>query len=240
MGKKTFAKGQVVEEEEKERRSWQRYEVEMEVGKDVPASLENRFVISGATAGTLWLNYVSLFPPTFQDRRNGNRIDLVEKLAGLKPAFVVFPGGDTLGEPFPSNRFDWKATIGPPEKRMGHYSTWHYTSNGFGLLEFCRRARTFKQSRCWRFIRGRRCAGQSRRARRWSRMCRMRLDEIEYVTGDKSTRWGGQRAADGHPAPFPLEYVRIGNNEAAGARIRMMRDSHSFMMRSSVYTQRSR
>ena len=208
-GKKNFAEGRV----EKVTESWQRYEVEMEVGKDVPASLENRFVISGGTAGTLWLNYVSLFPPTYGNRRNGNRIDLMEKLAALKPAFIVFPGGDTLGGPVPQNRFPWKVAIGPMENRMARYSTWHFTSNGFGLLEFLETCEELKAKPVLATYSGTSMRGSIAPGKDLEPYVQSALDEIEYVTGDKSTTWGARRAADGHPEAFPLEYVRIGNNE---------------------------
>ena len=207
---KTFAQGRV----EKVTNSWQRYEVEMEAGKDAPTSLENRFVISGASPGTLWLNYVSLFPPTYQDRRNGNRIDLMEKLAALKPAFITFPGGDTLPGPNLSYRFAWKGTIGPVEKRVGHYSTWHYTSNGFGLMEFLQTCEDLHAKPVLGIYSGASMRGAVAPGAPLEPYVQDALDEIEYVTGDVKTGWGGQRAADGHPEPFSLEYVRIGNNEA--------------------------
>ena len=80
----------------------------------------NRFVISTEHPGTLWLSLVSLFPPTYKNRPNGNRVDLMELFAAMKPAFLRFPGGNYLEGPNYENRFNWKETIGPIEQRPTH------------------------------------------------------------------------------------------------------------------------
>ena len=86
---------------------------------------------------TLWLDLVSLFPPTYHDRANGNRIDLMEKLAAMHPAFLRFPGGNYLEGDHIAERFEWKKTIGPLVDRPTHPSPWRYhSSDGLGLLEF--------------------------------------------------------------------------------------------------------
>ena len=76
-------------------------------------SAANHLTLTVAHPGTLWLNLVSLFPPTYHNRPNGNRIDLMEKLAAMHPAFLRFPGGNYLEGDHISERFDWKKTIGP-------------------------------------------------------------------------------------------------------------------------------
>src|SRR6185312_6790276 len=69
--------------------------------------------------------------------RNGNRVDLMEKLAAMHPAFLRFPGGNYVEGNDLANRFNWKQTIGPLEERPGHMSPWGYRStDGLGLLEF--------------------------------------------------------------------------------------------------------
>ncbi|MCX6925534.1 MAG: malectin domain-containing carbohydrate-binding protein [Verrucomicrobia bacterium] len=115
---------------------WKKYEVTLKT-KNVQPSKENRFVITTTTPGTIWLQNVSLFPPTYKKRENGNRADLMELLAAMKPKFLRFPGGNYLeGNAF-NQRFNWKETIGPVEQRPGHPSPWGYWStDGFGLLEF--------------------------------------------------------------------------------------------------------
>src|SRR5581483_9201377 len=88
--------------------------------------------------GSIWLSLVSLFPPTYHDRANGNRIDIMQLLAEMNPSFLRFPGGNYLeGNTF-AERFAWKETVGPLEQRPGHPSPWRYrSSDGLGLLEFC-------------------------------------------------------------------------------------------------------
>src|SRR5262249_43842396 len=100
---------------------WKKFSTTLKTG-NVPESADNRFAIStpGASAGSLWLSLVSLFPPTYHDRANGLRPDLMELLAGLKPTFLRFPGGNYLEGDFIRERFNWKETIGPIEDRPGH------------------------------------------------------------------------------------------------------------------------
>ncbi len=193
--------------------SWQRYDVDLKTDKNVALSLTNQFVISAATKGTLWLTEASLFPPTFNNRPNGNRIDLMEKLADLKPGFIVFPGGDSLLGGRIARRFDWKKTIGPVEKRSAQYSTWHHTSNGFGLMEFLLTCEDLHAEPILGIYAGTSIRQQVEPGPALQPYVQDALDEIEYVTGDKSTPWGARRAADGHPDPFNLQRVQIGNNE---------------------------
>jgi alpha-N-arabinofuranosidase len=75
--------------------SWKEYKFEFQSG-NVPSSSENHFELTVDRPTTLWLQLVSLFPPTYRDRKNGNRIDLMEKLAAMHPTFLRFPGGNYL------------------------------------------------------------------------------------------------------------------------------------------------
>jgi alpha-N-arabinofuranosidase len=112
---------------------WKKYQVELST-RDVPVTTKNRFVVSLTSPGTVWLGYVSLFPPTYNNRPNGTRIDIMEKLAALHPKFLRFPGGNYLEGDSIADRFDWKKTIGPVEDRPGHWVCWNYpSSDGFGL-----------------------------------------------------------------------------------------------------------
>jgi alpha-N-arabinofuranosidase len=115
---------------------WHKYSLKLKTGK-LRATAEARFVLSASSPGSVWFSLVSLFPPTYKNRANGMRIDIMERLAAMKPSFLRFPGGNYLeGRDF-ANRFNWKATIGPLEERPGHMSPWSYRStDGVGLLEF--------------------------------------------------------------------------------------------------------
>jgi len=179
------------------------------------ASSKYHLVLSVAKPGTVWFSLVSLFPPTYFDRNNGNRIDLMEKLAAMKPAFLRFPGGNYLEGDHINERYEWKKTIGPLVDRPTHPSPWRYrSSDGMGLLEFLEWCEDLKMQPLLAVYGG------------YSMMQEFvkpgpdldpyiedALDEIEYVTGETSTKWGAERAKDGHPAPFKLSYVEIGNED---------------------------
>ena len=132
-GSKVYARG----ETPAVKPQWQHFELTLTTGPEVAPTPNGRFVISAGSTGRFWLSLVSLFPPTYKNRPNGLRVDIMEKLAAMKPKFIRFPGGnyvegDTLWE-----RFDWKATVGPLAFRAGHRSCWNYRStDGMGLMEF--------------------------------------------------------------------------------------------------------
>jgi alpha-N-arabinofuranosidase len=193
---------------------WKQYTVDLPVG-DVPASATNRFVISTASPADYWFTLISLFPPTFNDRPNGNRADLMQKLVDMKPSFLRFPGGNYLeGDTF-EERFNWKKTIGPLSERPGHRSPWRYQStDGMGLLEFLEWTEDMHAQPVLAVFAGYALRKQNVQAGpELQPYVQDDLDEIEYVTGDSSTKWGAQRIADGHPQPFPLHYVEIGNED---------------------------
>jgi len=158
---------------------------------------------------------VSLFPPTYKNRINGNRIDLMEKLAAMRPAFLRFPGGNYLeGEHIP-DRFDWKKTIGPMVDRPTHQSPWRYrSSDGMGLLEFLEWCEDLHMQPVLAVYAGYSLAQEHvKPGTDLDPYVQDALDEIEYVTGSGSTQWGAVRAKYGHPQPFVLTYVEIGNED---------------------------
>ena len=194
---------------------WQRYQVTLVTGK-VTASAENRLVLAASHPGTVWLSMVSLFPPTYKNRANGNRPDIMQLLADMKPGFLRFPGGNYLEGNTIATRFDWKKTIGPISERPGHMNDgWKYWSqDGMGLLEFLNWCEDLHMDPVLAIY-----AGYSMRQERvkpgpdLAPYVQDGLDEIEYVTGSATTKWGARRAKDGHPAPFKLAYVEIGNED---------------------------
>src|ERR1035437_922376 len=194
---------------------WKQYNFTMKSGGDVAASADNQIVVSVNHPGTVWLQMLSVFPPTYKNRANGNRIDLMEMMAAMHPAFLRFPGGNYLEGNTISERFDWKKTIGPLVDRPGHASPWRYHStDGMGLLEFLNWCEDLKMQPVLAVYAG--YSLQQQVVKTGADMepyVKDALDEIEYVTGDVSTKWGGQRAKDGHPAPFALTYVEIGNED---------------------------
>ncbi len=194
--------------------SWKQHEFTLKTGA-IQASAGNHLVLSVGHAGTLWLNLVSLFPPTYHNRVNGNRIDLMEKLAAMHPTFLRFPGGNYLEGDHIPERFEWKKTIGPLVDRPTHPSPWHYhSSDGLGLLEFLGWCEDLKMQPVLAVY-----AGYSMMQERvkpgpdLNPYVQDALDEIEYVTGAADTKWGAVRAQNGHPEPFKLTYVEIGNED---------------------------
>jgi len=193
---------------------WKRYDFTMKTG-DVAPTADNQIVVSVEHPGTVWLQQLSVFPPTYKNRVNGNRVDLMEMMAAMHPQFLRFPGGNYLEGDHINERFDWKKTIGPLVDRPGHRSPWNYHStDGLGLLEFLEWCEDLKMQPVLAVY-----AGYSLRQEHVNAGADLEpyvhdaLDEIEYVTGDVSTTWGAQRAKDGHPAAFPLTYVEIGNED---------------------------
>jgi alpha-N-arabinofuranosidase len=195
---------------------WKKFETKLKT-ENVPASKDNVFKLTTKTPGTLWLQHVSLFPPTYKNRENGNRADLMELLAAMKPKFLRFPGGNYLeGNAF-NQRFNWKETIGPVEQRPGHPSPWGYWStDGLGLLEFAEWCEDLDMEPLLGVFAGY-CLGRGGVIPAGPKLepyVQEAIEEIEYLIGDpNTTQWGAQRAKDGHPKPFKLTYVEVGNED---------------------------
>lgn len=194
--------------------TWKRYEVTLESAGDLVPTEDARLVLATEQPGTFWLTLVSLFPPTWNDHANGNRIDLMQKLADLHPKFLRFPGGSYLTGATIDSRFNWKATIGPLTTRAGHPNTWSgWASDGMGYLEFLTWCEDLGMEPVVGVYAGSSHHVDVEPGAALQPFVQDALDEIEYATGDISTRWGAMRARDGHPAPFKLTYVEIGNED---------------------------
>ena len=193
---------------------WQFYTYTMKSGK-VAASSTNHLEITFSQPGTISLQLVSLFPPTFNNRANGNRPDLMELLAAMHPHFLRLPGGNYLEGDTIAERFDWKKTIGPLVDRPTHRSPWNYeSSDGLGLLEYLEWCEDLKIEPVLAVYAGYSLHGEYvTPGADLDPYVQDALDEIEYVTGGTDTKWGAERAKDGHPAPFPLHYIEIGNED---------------------------
>jgi alpha-L-arabinofuranosidase len=148
-------------------------------------------------------------------RPNGNRIDLMQRMAGLDPSFLRMPGGNYLEGNTIAERYQWKQTIGPIEQRLGHPGTWGYRSDdGLGLLEFLEWCEDLGMQPLLAVWAGYALDGNHvTPGPDLAPYVQDALDETQYVTGATTTTWGAQRAADGHLAPFPLQYVEIGNED---------------------------
>ena len=201
---------------------WSRYDYTLTTGAVttlntgvVEISAKNHLELTVAHPGTLWLQLPSLMPPTYNNRPNGNRIDLMEKMAAMHPQFVRLPGGNYLEGDRLEDWYDWHKTIGPLVDRPGHQAPWSYWStDGLGLLEFLEWTEDLKVEPVLAVY-----AGYSlqhvyiKPGKDLEPYVQAALDEVEYATGDASTKWGAERVKDGHPAPFPLHYIEIGNED---------------------------
>jgi alpha-L-arabinofuranosidase len=190
--------------------SWRKYTAELTAtGNDAKA----QFALVFDGKGTLTVDVVSLFPPTFKNRENGLRPDLAQMLFEMHPKFMRFPGGCFVeGQISPENAFRWERTIGPIEERPGHWNVnWGYrTTDGIGFHEYLQMAEDLGAKPLYVVNVGIWHGGQTAvdSLQPW-------IDEtlaaLEYANGDVTTKYGALRAKNGHPAPFNIEYLEIGN-----------------------------
>lgn len=205
---------------------WTKLSAQIEASADCEYG---EFELCSSQASTLYFDVVSLFPPTFKDRENGCRRDLAQMLADMKPAFMRFPGGCyvegewrdshphydqasqqwTWGSP---NRFEWKQTVGNIEDRPGHWNVnWNYrVSDGLGFHEMLQLSEDIGAEPLFVVNVG---MGHG-----WchpyddiDEYIQEALDALEYCNGDASTTFGAMRIANGHPEPFNLRLIEIGN-----------------------------
>lgn len=205
--------------------SFQKYEVNLMPNPSViqNPTLDVVFVIAidgPIDAGTeIFFQLVSLYPPTWRNKRNGLRIDIAEKLEAAKPSIVRFPGGNFL-EGFISDsgevyRYVWEETIGPIEQRPGFPGIWdYYSSNGVGMLEYLELAEELNATAVLCVYAGYTINNFSYPIEEMEPIVQSALNAIEYAIGDSTTTtWGAVRADNGHPDPFRLPYVEIGNED---------------------------
>lgn len=203
---------------------WQKYEVQLTAQED--ASKANLQILSLST-GILDVDMVSLMP---QDtyKGHGMRKDLAEALAALHPKFMRFPGGCVVhggGDGF-WDTYRWKTTVGPKEQRKGLKNTWGYhQSMGLGYFEYFQFCEDLGMEPLPILPCGVSCQGTNGgwgmkdQAQDWVPMDKMdewveeALDLIEWANGNVNTRWGRLRAEAGHPKPFNLKYLGLGNEE---------------------------
>lgn len=183
-----------------------------------------RLVLLMTERGGLAIDMVSLFPTkTFKDRANGLRADLAQAIADLKPKFVRFPGGCLVHGNGLGNAYNWKDTIGPIETRKGQPNLWRYhQSMGLGYYEYFQFCEDIGAKPLPVVPSGVSCknsgyqGGIGQRAVPLEQMpayIQDILDLIEWANGPADSTWGAKRAAAGHPEPFGLKYLGVGNEE---------------------------
>lgn len=178
------------------------------------------------TATPHHLDMVSLFPAeTWLGRENGMRADLAQLVADLAPSFLRFPGGCLVNtgtfEPYPESRervYNWKDTVGPVEERPTNHNFWGYNqSYGIGYFEYFQFAEDLGAEPIPVVPVGVTGCGDSFRITDPAELqpwVEDTLDLIDFANGDPDTEWGAVRAEMGHPEPFGLEYVGLGNEES--------------------------
>ena len=194
---------------------WQPYTYSMQVSGKATAGSDYHLELLLAHPGTLNLQLVSLLPPTYHHRPGGLRPDLMEKMAALHPTFLRLPGGNYLEGDELKDWYNFKETIGPMVDRPGHQAPWTYWStDAMGLLEFLEWTEDLHIEPVLAVYAGYALKGAHiTPGPDLQPYVQAALDEVEYVTGSTDTRWGAERAKDGHPAPFPLHYIEIGNED---------------------------
>jgi alpha-N-arabinofuranosidase len=194
--------------------AWKPYEVTLTTAALMPTA-KARFVLTVDRPGTIWFGLVSLFPPTYRNQANGFRSDLLQMLIDMRPKFLRFPGGNYLEGDQIADRFEWKKTLGPLAERPGHKAPWGYRStDGLGLHEFLLWAEDMNAEPVLAVYAGYSLKGAYvKPGPDLEPYIQDALDEIEYVAGPASSKWGAVRAKAGHPAPFKLTYVEVGNED---------------------------
>ena len=192
---------------------WKSYKVSLKAKATDPKA---RLVISATQAGTFWLDMVSLFPKTTWKNHNF-RPDLMEMLAGLKPAFNRFPGGCWVEGDRMREAYRWKQTIGDPAERRTQHNIWAYeATHGVGFHEYLIMCEDLGCEPLFVIN-----CGMSHRENvpleQMDEFVQDALDAIEYCNGPVTSKWGAVRAKAGHPAPFHLKYMEIGNENGGPA-----------------------
>lgn len=189
---------------------WTRYEATLTANESHPKAVLG---FSATGKGVVSFDMVSLFPPTFNNRPNGMRPELASMLHDLRPKFFRFPGGCFVeGQDSPDNAFRWERTIGPVEERMGHENVnWGYrSSDGIGFDEYLQLAEDLGAKPLYVVNVGIWHGGFTPvdSIQPWIDET---LNALEYANGPVTSKYGALRAKNGHPAPYNIEYLEIGN-----------------------------
>lgn len=209
-------------------KEWKKYEITLRSNLTEPKAHLRIFLTSG---GTLDLEHISLFPvDTWMGRENGLRKDLVQALYDIKPGVFRFPGGCIVEGTDLETRYNWKNTVGPIENRPLNENRWHYTfthrffpdyfqSYGLGFYEFFLLSEDIGAEPLPILNCGLACQFQNGNPEAHVAVCDLEpyiqdaIDLIEFANGDTSTTWGKLRAEMGHPEPFNLKFLGIGNEQ---------------------------
>ena len=208
-------------------KDWKQYEVILKSPRTEPKAHLRIFLES---AGTVDLEHVSLFPvDTWKERKNGLRKDLVQALYDIKPGVFRFPGGCIVEGTDEATRYEWKKTVGAVENRPLNENRWHYTfkhrffpdyfqTYGLGFFEYFQLSEDIGAEplpilNCGLVCQYQNDPDQQVSLSKLDSYIQDALDLIEFANGDVTTTWGKVRADMGHPAPFNLKFLGIGNEQ---------------------------
>lgn len=216
-------------------KEWKRYETVLESPVTNPKASLRIFLETGETIDpgqAVDLEHISLFPAeTFRSHKNGLRADIAQTLADLEPGVFRFPGGCIVEGTDLANRYQWKNSVGPVENRPININRWNYTfpyrlfpdyyqSYGLGFYEYFLFAEEIGAEPLPVISCGMACQFQNDPA--WDPHACLEelgeyvqdaLDLIEFANGAATTGWGAVRAEMGHPEPFGLKYLAVGNEQ---------------------------
>lgn len=209
---------------------WKQYEITLTPDRSVKKG-KLRIFLAKPDNTPVDLEHISLFPTdTWKGHKNGMRRDLAQALYDLKPGVFRFPGGCIVeGTDLPT-RYQWKNTVGPVENRPVNENRWHYTfphrfypdyyqSGGLGFYEYFLLSEEVGAEPLPVLSVGLACQFQNRDPKAHVPVDELRpyiqdaLDLIEFANGDTTTTWGKLRAEMGHPAPFNMKFIGIGNEQ---------------------------
>lgn len=216
-GKEELASG-IISGIEKE---WKKYEVILTAAS---SSQKAKLLVTLNESGTVDADMVSLFPTaTYKNRENGLRADLVELLAQLHPSFIRFPGGCVVEGNTMETAYCWKDTIGDVAERKQNINIWHsnngypyYQSYGLGFYEYFLLCEDLGAEPVPIINCGMACQVRTNITASMNELdtyIQDALDLVEFANGDVSTTWGAVRASMGHPEPFHMKYLGIGNEQ---------------------------
>ncbi|MCH5224207.1 MAG: carbohydrate binding domain-containing protein [Muribaculaceae bacterium] len=210
---------------------WEKYTVELEPYKTVENAVLRIFLVKPEPDTQVDLEHISLFPAnTWKGHENGLRNDIVELFADIQPGVFRFPGGCIVEGTDLATRYQWKNTIGPVENRPLNENRWHYTfahrffpdyfqSNGLGFYEYFQLAEEIGAEPLPVVSVGLACQYQNDDPSAHVPVDSLdsyiqdALDLIEFANGPATSQWGKKRAEMGHPEPFNLKYLAIGNEQ---------------------------
>jgi len=193
---------------------WKQYEVTFTASRTTGTA---RFAIVSPEGGAVRFGFTSLMPTdTFLG--HGLRKDLVEKLRDMHPGFMRFPGGCIVEGFTMETAMFFRKTVGPIWERPSFWLLWHYrTTNGLGFHEYLQLCEDIDVQPMFVCNCGMTCQGRKPyyfNEEEFEDITEDTMNALEYALGDASTKWGALRAEMGHPAPFKLKYLEIGNENS--------------------------